>query len=237
MLQFSQPPAQLPPPGCQIVDGGRVAAESGGHIHRWLVGALWSAVVIGGFAYGVVYERTSAPGHSVAGSWPVKTGCIQAEGRPTLVMFIHPKCPCTRASLAELSNLQRHCGDRLEIECVFLQPRDATWICEETEHWQSVQGLKVARMLKDPNGVEHRRFGATTSGEVFLFDASGALAFHGGITEGRGHFGESAGRQAVESLVLHSTELLPQTAVYGCPLEPHRQAACEGDSCEMKLPR
>ena len=60
-------------------------------------------------------------------------------------------------------------------------------------------------------------FGAFTSGQVFLYGTSGELLFSGGITGSRGHEGDNAGRDAVESL-LDRRNAPAHTPVFGCSL-------------------
>lgn len=188
----------------------------------------WVAAVIGGFAAAMIHEQTPAEEHSVVSSWPKDTECQPPSLRPMLVMFVHPKCPCVRASFEELANLRQASGDSFDLQCVFLQPEGATWRSEETAYWQTAQALKPCQMIVDHSGLEHRRFGATTSGEVFLFSTDGRLQFRGGITISRGHSGESAGRLAIEAILKNSLPRLFETPVYGCPLERPCQAASCG---------
>ena len=37
-------------------------------------------------------------------------------------MFVHPHCPCSRASLAELNLLATECRDRFALRIVFVRP-------------------------------------------------------------------------------------------------------------------
>lgn len=69
-----------------------------------------------------------------------------------------------------------------------------------------------------------------------LYDTEGRFTFRGGVTAGRGHRGENAGRLTVVALL--NGESIPAAApsnssvsrqcpVYGCPLDDHRVAAAE----------
>ena len=42
--------------------------------------------------------------------------------KPTLIMLVHPQCPCSRASLTELSRLAALCPNRANISVLFLRP-------------------------------------------------------------------------------------------------------------------
>ncbi|WP_145026409.1 thioredoxin domain-containing protein [Caulifigura coniformis] len=193
-----------------------------------LVGVLWLAAVAAGFAVAMRHEKTAAPDHDVATRFPEDAVCVAPLGKPMLIVFVHPKCPCTRASLEEVAALHHRCGDKLDMQFVFLERGDAPWRSEDTEHWETVRAINAGPAFVDVSGTEHRRFGATTSGEALLYMPDGSLAFHGGVTVGRGHSGVSAGRTAIEAIVLNSTGSgrdFTRTKVYGCPLESPCRAA------------
>jgi hypothetical protein len=73
-------------------------------------------------------------------------------------------------------------------------------------------------MVHDHDGVEARRFGAATSGQVILYDARGTLLFSGGITPARGHSGDSTGRDAILALLIDGSSEASETPVFGCSL-------------------
>ena len=51
-----------------------------------------------------------------------------------------------------------------------------------------------------------------------LYDTSGKLRFHGGITASRGHAGDNRGRQAVVALARGETSDRAETPAFGCML-------------------
>ena len=211
---------------------GNAALRRGG-AQTLALGVVWIAAVITGFAAALIHEQTPADPHDVTVQWPAQTVCVPPHDKPMLVVFIHPKCPCTRASLVEIANLHETCGERLDVQFVFLDRGNAPWQSTDTEHWETVREINAGPAFVDADGKEHRRFGATTSGEVFLYRPSGELAFHGGVTVGRGHAGESPGRVAIEAIVTKSAAEAATTPVYGCSLEsPCCQAA--GKCCQKE---
>jgi hypothetical protein len=202
------------------------AALRGGGAQTVALIVIWAGAVLSGFAAALIHEQTPAVSQNVIADWPARTVCVPPGDKPMLVVFIHPKCPCTRASLAEIGSLHETCGDRLDMQFVFLDRGDAPWQSTDTEHWETVRDMGAGPAFVDVDGREHRRFGATTSGEVFLYLPTGELAFHGGVTVGRGHAGESPGRAAITAIVTKSAALKTTTPVYGCSLEsPCCQAA------------
>jgi hypothetical protein len=74
------------------------------------------------------------------------------------------------------------------------------------------------RLYTDATGLERQRFGAIVSGEVFAFERDGRRVFHGGLTPGRGHVGESAGQGELEALARGKRAEPCEAPVFGCRL-------------------
>lgn len=173
-----------------------------------------------GTAFYLAQDYAATPGRAgdAPASWPAGGGLPRAADRPTLLMFLHPRCPCSRASVDELEVLLSHCRGRLEAVVVF---QDAAGDAASSALWHRAASLPGATVVSD-RGAERRLFGGHTSGETLLFAADGWLLFRGGITGGRGHRGDNPGRDAIEALVLDPDFLRGvhshQGPVYGCPL-------------------
>lgn len=90
-----------------------------------------------------------------------------------------------------------------------------------------LEAIPSVRVVRDPDGIWAREFGATTSGCVLLYDAHERLRFRGGITPSRGHQGDSAGRAAVLAVLAGDEPARRETPIFGCPLvrEPSTGAA------------
>jgi hypothetical protein len=169
----------------------------------------------------ISYELTPASTLRVADQWPRESTLHCDPRRPTLVMFVHPRCPCSRAGLSELAVLASDCGERLRIQVVFVKPSGADELWEQTALWTTAQRIPGALLRRDDNGAEAERFRATTSGETFLFGPDGRRLFHGGLTGSRGHEGENPGRRAIAALVAGAgprDAVPPECAVFGCRL-------------------
>ena len=201
---------------------------------------VWLTGVVLGF--GVLQSYKSTPG--AVGKTPATIDVAhhpaEQAGQNRLLMFVHPRCPCSTASLAELAVLLEH-RKNIHTEVVFVAPDEVPDGWEKASLWQTASALPGVKVRTDRGGVLANRYGAATSGHVVLFGPYGKLLFSGGITPSRGHEGDNAGLQALLD-VLGSGELPQQAApVFGCPLfSPNSPSECckkEGPSCPPQSPK
>jgi hypothetical protein len=185
--------------------------------------ALWAAAVSGGWWLMMADSfRTECPADmAVAGTWPIDSQLPRATDRATLLVFFHPKCPCSQATLTELGLVLRSRpaeSPELAIQIVATTPVSAgsRWI--ETPLLARSQLLPSARVFVDYGGQEARRFGAQQSGTVMLFDSEGRRRFAGGITVARGHEGTSVGGQQLARLLGGSANAPASFPTFGCRL-------------------
>jgi hypothetical protein len=185
----------------------------------WLLGAVgWFALLASGWCALLRQEFTPGSAGEVISDWPTASTLPRDRAQPTLVLFAHRNCPCTRQTLGELEQILANVPGRVHAWVVLVAP-------EEGARDRVGEGLEaLARSLPgvqvrlDPQGTEARRFHVRTSGHVLLYDAEGRLRYSGGITEGRGHGGDSVGRRAVLAW-LEGRTAMPRTApVFGCSL-------------------
>jgi hypothetical protein len=188
-----------------------------------LLGIAWTVAIAFGLRTLLAYESTPGTIGAVPGQWPSRSQIERLTNRPTLVMVVHPRCPCTRASVAELAQLMARIQGKVEAYVLFLKPRQSGAEWEDTELRRSVAAIPNVTVLSDVDGGEARRFGAETSGHTLLFDRDGRLLFSGGITEFRGHVGDNAGVRAIESLVNGRAPARAATSVFGCALANRSQ--------------
>jgi hypothetical protein len=106
---------------------------------------------------------------------------------------------------------------------------DQDWM--ETDLWRSAEAISGVTVARDDSGIEANRFGAKTSGYALLYAREGKLLFQGGITDGRGHAGESAGRAAIIALIEGEPRALNRTQTFGCPLFATNAARPDHSEC------
>jgi hypothetical protein len=179
---------------------------------------LWLSLACAGMA--ALWFYSTAPGQDgePPDRWPAASNLQRRSGVSTLLMFVHPKCPCSRASVGELAALLAHSGGRLCTKVVFLQPpgKADSWV--HTGLWRAASELPGAEIVSDLESRETKLFHAAVSGETLVYDASGHLRFHGGITAARGHIGNNAGCSAIECYANTGEIPLARTPAFGCPL-------------------
>src|SRR5688572_219689 len=127
---------------------------------------LWLVLVCSGFAWLVRYEYS--PGRTVIApvSWPKESRIERATNQPTLLMFAHPRCPCTRASMAELARLMAQSEGRARVVVSFFRPSGTGQDWSVTELWRNASSLPGVAVEWDEDGVEALRFHSETSGQV-----------------------------------------------------------------------
>ena len=180
---------------------------------------VWAGAIVGGLK--ALGEYANAPGEvgQPMRTWPSNAVLKRpTDHKPTLVLFLHPKCSCSRASVGELDALMARTSGKAHVYAVFVQPQG--WSEAETigKLWKQAASIPGVTPLLDHEGKEARRFGALTSGHLFIFDNAGQLAFTGGITTSRGHRGDNPGLQAAVQFVNSGVAPIKQSKVFGCSL-------------------
>jgi hypothetical protein len=183
-----------------------------------IVGVCWVVAVSVGLSVLWAYENRPGAAADAPEQWPATSRLGPPRQRPVLVVLMHPQCPCSHASVAELARLMAHAQDRVEAHVLFLQPRGMSESWAKSDLWQNAASIPGVDVRLDEGGVEAQRFGGATSGETLLYDTAGHLQFKGGLTGSRGHEGDNAGRSALESILTGGTPGTPSTFVFGCAL-------------------
>ncbi len=168
------------------------------------------------------YSYKTVPTSAAASSdvWPAGVELTRDVLRPTLVVFLHPKCPCSRATLTELERVQTKptIMGRAKLLVVFATPAqgDETWVTAPLV--EQAKQIPNAEVVFDRGGVIAPQFGAATSGAVMVYNAAGHRQFAGGVTASRGHEGSNAGADAVASLLAGRPAPIDSIPAFGCRL-------------------
>jgi hypothetical protein len=178
---------------------------------------LWLVLVGLGAAWLMRYENQPGPTALAPDPWPPPSRLPREPQRWTLLLFLHPHCPCSQASLTEVAALRREVPT-LATVMIFCRPEGTPDGWEKGDLWDQAAALPGATIITDTGDTERRRFGAVTSGQVLLYDGQGRLRYVGGMTRARGQTGENPGRTAITQLLRGETARTTTAPVFGCPL-------------------
>jgi hypothetical protein len=199
--------------------------------HRLLphlvIGSLWLGTAGAGMA--LLWRYAAAAGEAAAApaQWPPESRVARSQHLATLLLAVHPHCPCSRATMGELAKLMAQARGLVEARVVFVRPEGVPVGWEKTGLWESAAAIPGVTVMSDEGGAEAKRFGARTSGQALLYDRQGLRVFSGGITAARGHLGDNAGRSSVVALLRGGGTQAARTPVFGCPL------FAAGDGCAI----
>lgn len=182
------------------------------------IAGVWLLLVLTGSLLMAQYSQTAGATATPPAQWPETTRAQRHSGQSQLVMFLHPRCPCSRATLGELEQLMAHCQGKFSAQVWFIQPEGMSEDWVKTDLWHAAAAIPGVQVNVDHAGEEARRFQAVTSGQTLLYDSEGGLVFQGGITLARGHAGDNPGRDAIESLLKQKITHASSPPVFGCAL-------------------
>lgn len=200
-------------------------ALSGRRFLPYLLVVIWLGTVGTGMAMLMQYERTAGSSGTIPPHWPQDSLIKRSTDERTLLVFLHPRCPCSRATVGQLSQLLSRSKRPVHTQVVVYCPRGETEAWWSTGMVRTAAALPAVALVVDEGGREALRFGALTSGHALLYAPSGQLLFQGGITVARGQEGGNLGYDRLAHLLETGTRTgmrrqPPESAcVYGCPLQ------------------
>lgn len=205
--------------------------------YRWpMAGACWLLAVLGLWIWMTAYQYRTEPTNSMptsattmpaerhrSTSWPEDSSLALADDGFTMLFFMHPKCPCTRASVRQLQRLldgtRLTAAQRPRVLVIASHPLLAAPSWWDTDTVRFCAQLPRTTVIPDPAGVETQRFGSTVSGTVMLFDCGGRRLFTGGVTASRGLEGDSVGGDTLQQLLTSQVSGAQAHApAFGCQL-------------------
>lgn len=197
--------------------------------------ALWIGALATGMRSLQAYGTAEGRGGAFALRYPQDSQIrVAASDRPSVLVFLHPECPCSRATLEELDKVLAHAAVKPEVYAVFVVPKGWSMPRAKTALWLRASRMTGVTPVLDREGQEAKRFGAETSGQVYAYSPTGALAFSGGITVARGHDGDNEGRALLERFLAegHEPRELAKYEVFGCALFSAPGAAPKSEGCQ-----
>jgi hypothetical protein len=194
------------------------------HLRRLPVAHIaWASLLVAGFGSLISYQMRAGVPAAEYDTWPRGASLVLDPQRYNLVMFAHPRCSCTDASLEELKIVMTRGRGKIVPTICFFDPAGLPADWAQTRLVRAAREIPGLNVVIDLNGSLAEKFGAMTSGQVLMFDGGGRRVFAGGITGSRGHAGDNRGRSLVLALANQETSETAQTPVFGCALH---DAAC-----------
>jgi hypothetical protein len=179
---------------------------------------FWIAAVGAGFAALARYDNAPGElGEQIPSRWPPLSHLSRIAGLPTLIVMLHPRCPCSRATLGNLERAMPELQSKTQVHLVFVHP-DGQDQRDDTDLLRIAKGIPGTEIFQDQTGREAELFGTLTSGETLLYSREGTLLFHGGITFGRSHEGDNPGLSAIVEFIQHGVANRSSASVFGCAL-------------------
>ncbi len=183
-----------------------------------VVYTIWFALLLIGHTILFEYELTAGPLSDSKRIFPNRSSVQLTHSRQNLILFLHPACPCSAATVDEFRELMRE-GEKDSIgTVVFFMPHDKESDWSVMPIISSVKRIPNVSPLYDADGSQAELFGATTSGHIFLYDGRGILRFSGGITGARGHTGDNQYFELAKKTILCKSPKFTTTPVFGCSL-------------------
>ena len=189
------------------------------------VAVLWMGLIVAGFWWQSGLSLRAGAQAASPPSWPETGRLSRRPNRHSVLVALHPRCPCSRATLTGLEEFAARFPDAADVTILLSVPTGAGREWTTTPICERVRAIPRFTVVEDEEGRIASAFGMQTSVHVLIYNARGDLAFSGGITAGRGPEGPTAGLEALFALGSGST---PGTPVFGCPLV----TASECQACE-----
>lgn len=183
-------------------------------------------LTLAGFYLLLRFDGTPAKQHYAPSLWPERAGIVFPSNKPALLVFLHPMCPCSRATLDELNGILPRVPKTAlpEIHLIFVRSiKNPDW--NGGDLWERARGIPNAIRRWDDGGRIASRFRARTSGATLLYGVNRNLLFEGGITASRGHEGDNLGAERLQAALETGRREANLSQLFGCALAIDRQEA------------
>ena len=108
-----------------------------------VISLTWLIAVVASIAAGLLYDFRPSSTIPTLRQWPIDSRLSRVEDKPTLILFAHPRCPCTVATLEELAEILNGIDQSLTINIVFVVPTNAG------AQWHRSKSVQLARQIPD----------------------------------------------------------------------------------------
>src|SRR6267142_2388289 len=147
--------------------------KSAGFKPVWMLALLfWLALIASGQFWLLRYSFARGATASAPDSIPAFLNCSTTPSRPQLFLSLHPRCPCSRATVNELAKILTRVPNASEVTVLLYKPANEPdpWMNGTLRDECRRMGCKIRA---DPGGLLASSLGSRTSGSVVLYDADG----------------------------------------------------------------
>lgn len=182
---------------------------------------MWFGLIAGGYAWSIRYGFAPGRESGAPPALPLSLDLPSPLSRAQLLLALHPRCPCSKATLTELGKIISRTTDSRDVTVLMYKP------AAQPDSWLEGSLLNECRRMHcrirpDPDGRLAASLGAFTSGHVVLYDVNGRLRYQGGITASRGHEGDNLGELAVIEVLRGRPGGPKSLPVFGCAIQQER---------------
>lgn len=145
-----------------------------------------------------------------------------SKAAATVVIFVATRCPISNAYNERMSAIYRDYQGK-DVQFAYINSNSNESQAEVAEH---TRDHKLSyRVYKDPGNVIADQFGAQMTPEVFIFDRSGVLQYHGYVDDAKNEqrIQVQGLRNAVDALLAGRTPDLKETKAFGCTIKRVRR--------------
>jgi hypothetical protein len=199
--------------------------------------AAWLGLIAAGFGAMASYAAKPGAVGDVPQTWPEDAPASMTldPEQPTLVLAVHPRCPCTRATINELERALAKAPALPTTYALIFEPAPNDPVHQDesfarTHIANRLAKLPAVTLIPDPGAEIATRFGALTSGHTLVYTPDADLAFSGGLTPTRAHEGPNTGSASLIELFNARKSLASEAPVFGCPLCPNDQTDSQTDT-------
>jgi hypothetical protein len=147
----------------------------------WLIGFGWVSAVLSGLVAVWRYEQSPGGRVDTPAEWPQASRVKLDSDRFTLLMFLHPRCDCSRASLRQLESILSDIPNQISAHVLFYKPLEESFAWAQTDIWRTAAVMRGVQLVIDNESFESETFGIVTAGQVVLYDPAVKLHFSGVI--------------------------------------------------------
>jgi hypothetical protein len=184
-----------------------------------IAAALWLSGAAGGLGYLASYASSTRAQTPAPATWPPDSQIARADEAVSVVVFLHPHCPCSSSTLAELGRILARSPRGCRVTIAFNSPTSQARDWGRTSLRERAETLAGVEVIDDVDAREARLFRAADSGHVVVYGPDGRLRFAGGITASRGHEGDNLGQACVLAALNGETPIAETTKTFGCEID------------------